>query len=92
MPKLKRGTIIPTETEDTAITAGAQADADNRPLTDEQLSGLRPMRGRPRLDRPKAALTMRVDADVLAALKASGPGWQTRVNALLRRAVKRGAV
>jgi uncharacterized protein (DUF4415 family) len=35
---------------------------------------------------------MRVDADMLAALKASGPGWQTRVNALLRRAVKRGSV
>jgi uncharacterized protein (DUF4415 family) len=32
-------------------------------------------------------LSLRVDRDVLAALRASGPGWQTRVNALLRKAV-----
>ena len=35
---------------------------------------------------------MRVDADVLDALKASGPGWQTRINDLLRDAVRRGRV
>jgi uncharacterized protein (DUF4415 family) len=33
---------------------------------------------------------MRVDADVLAAFKATGPGWQTRINALLREAVAKG--
>jgi uncharacterized protein (DUF4415 family) len=27
---------------------------------------------------------MRVDADVLAAFKATGPGWQTRINAALK--------
>ena len=35
---------------------------------------------------------MRVDADVLDALRATGPGWQTRVNGLLREAVRRGRV
>lgn len=30
---------------------------------------------------------MRIDADVIAQLRASGPGWQTRVNALLRAQV-----
>ena len=35
-------------------------------------------------------MTMRVDADVLESIKSSGDGWQTRVNALLREAVKRG--
>ena len=29
-------------------------------------------------------VTIRFDADVLAALKASGKGWQTRVNTLVR--------
>jgi uncharacterized protein (DUF4415 family) len=33
---------------------------------------------------------MRVDADVLAAFKATGPGWQTRINAVLRSAVEGG--
>ena len=32
----------------------------------------------------KVPTTIRVDADVLAALKASGKGWQTRVNDMLR--------
>lgn len=38
----------------------------------------------------KVSTTLRVDADVLAAIKASGAGWQTRVNAVLREAVQRG--
>jgi uncharacterized protein (DUF4415 family) len=33
---------------------------------------------------------MRVDPDVLDALKATGPGWQTRINNLLKEAVKKG--
>ncbi|PUE52345.1 hypothetical protein B9Z49_00460 [Limnohabitans sp. 2KL-51] len=35
-------------------------------------------------------LNMRVDADVLEAFKATGQGWQTRVNAALREAVAHG--
>jgi uncharacterized protein (DUF4415 family) len=48
--------------------------------------------GRPRVAHPKEILTMRVDADVLAALRATGQGWQTKVNALLRKAVAGGKV
>jgi len=33
---------------------------------------------------PKAAISLRVDADVLAWFKAQGPGYQTRINAILR--------
>lgn len=82
-PKLKP----PTRKEDAAITAAALADPDNQPLTGQELAALRPMRGRPRLTRPKVALSMRVDAEVMDALKNSGPGWQTRVNSLLRDAL-----
>ncbi len=45
--------------------------------------------------RPAVAVkhpTLRVDAEVLEAFKTTGPGWQTRINALLRDAVKRGVV
>jgi uncharacterized protein (DUF4415 family) len=38
----------------------------------------------------KEALKMRVDADVLSALRATGKGWQTRVNAWLREGVSTG--
>jgi len=84
----------PTPEKDAVITAAALSDPDNPPLTDQQLAQMRPMRGRPRLARPKVALTMRVDAEVMDALKSSGPGWQTRVNSLLRDALalKRGSV
>lgn len=40
--------------------------------------------GRPKSDNPKIATTVRLDADVLSAFKATGKGWQTRMNAALR--------
>jgi len=91
--KTKSGRIIilPSQAEDAAITAAALADPDAQPLTDAQLRAMRPM-GRPRSANPKAPLTMRVDVDVLVALRSSGQGWQTRVNALLRDAVASGKV
>jgi uncharacterized protein (DUF4415 family) len=46
---------------------------------------LRP-RGRPPKENPKAQVTLRLDTEVLEHFKAGGPGWQTRINAVLRRA------
>lgn len=37
---------------------------------------------------PKVATTIRFDPDILAALKASGRGWQTRVNDAMREWLK----
>jgi uncharacterized protein (DUF4415 family) len=36
----------------------------------------------------KKSLTIRLDADVLAWLKSDGPGYQTRINRLLRVAME----
>ena len=36
----------------------------------------------------KKPVTIRVDRDVLASYKATGPGWQSRMNDALRRAAK----
>jgi uncharacterized protein (DUF4415 family) len=41
-------------------------------------------RGRPRSNKPKKQVTLRLDADLLEGLRATGPGWQTRVNEVLR--------
>jgi uncharacterized protein (DUF4415 family) len=49
-------------------------------------------KGRPPLAVKRPTLNMRVDAEVLEAFKATGPGWQTRINSLLRDAVKSGSV
>ena len=38
----------------------------------------------------KQPTTIRFDADVLAALKATGAGWQTRVSDAVRKLVKAG--
>ena len=46
-------------------------------------------RGRPPLDEPKEAVKLRIDAEVLAKWRASGPGWQTRINDALRKAAPR---
>ena len=45
-------------------------------------------RGRPPLPNPKRAVKLRLDADVLAAYRETGDGWQTRINADLRKARK----
>jgi uncharacterized protein (DUF4415 family) len=47
-------------------------------------------RGRPAAALKRPTLNMRVDADVLEAFKATGRGWQTRVNSALREAVAHG--
>lgn len=35
----------------------------------------------------KQAVSIRLDADVLARLRATGKGWQSRVNEILRREI-----
>ncbi len=46
-------------------------------------------RGRPKLPSPKRQVTLRLDADVLEGMRATGPGWQTRANEALRKWVQR---
>ena len=46
-------------------------------------------RGRPPLDRPKEAVKLRLSPDVLDHFRSGGPGWQTRINATLEKAVAR---
>ncbi|MCC6173178.1 MAG: BrnA antitoxin family protein [Gammaproteobacteria bacterium] len=43
-------------------------------------------RGRPRLEKPRKLLSLRLPPDVIESWKASGPGWQTRMADVLERA------
>ncbi len=46
-------------------------------------------RGRPPLSgEAKSQVTLRIDTDVLSAYRATGEGWQARINADLRKARK----
>jgi len=55
-----------------------------------QQANIKRSRGRPAAAVKRPTLSMRVDADVLDAFKATGQGWQTRINSALREAVAHG--
>ena len=78
-------------------------DDDNPEWTDEDFARARPaaevlppellkvlgIKPRGKQKAPlKVPTTIRFDADVLAALKASGKGWQTRVNDIMKEWVR----
>jgi uncharacterized protein (DUF4415 family) len=77
-----------------SIDKASQPDPENPEWTDEMaanalhLSDLPPslqakLRGRPRATVVKERTTIRLPADVLARFRATGSGWQTRIDAAL---------
>jgi uncharacterized protein (DUF4415 family) len=92
--KTKSGRVVrlPSDDEERKIARGAARDLDAAPLTAAQWKAVKPLArmGRPPKTEPlKVTTTIRFDADVLSALKATGKGWQTRVNNAMRVWVKR---
>lgn len=86
--------------EEIAIQVGIARDPDNPELTAEDFARMRPAaevaphiveryrRTRGKQAAPtKVHLNVRLDADIVAHLRASGKGWQTRLNDTLRKAV-----
>lgn len=57
------------------------------PQTYAALIAMKRPRGRPKATETKVFTAIRLDADLLDAFKATGKGWQTRVNAALREYV-----
>jgi uncharacterized protein (DUF4415 family) len=83
----------------------APFDPDDLPMTPEMIRRMRPFseaeqnvwrravdraRGRPLVGDPKQAVSIRLDSDVIAHFKQAGPGWQSRINAALRKQAKLG--
>lgn len=62
-----------------AMTDDEIDTSDIPPLNDDFFA-----KGELRLPKQKPLISMRVDADVLEWFKAQGPGYQTRMNAVLR--------
>ncbi|MBF0427204.1 MAG: BrnA antitoxin family protein [Magnetococcales bacterium] len=79
---------IPTPEEDTTIDAAALRDPDNPPLNDRELALFRRREGRPPEYATEVSTTVRLDADVISAFRATGKGWQTRMNAALKEWLK----
>jgi uncharacterized protein (DUF4415 family) len=79
---------IGTDGEVTELDAAWFADA--KPTSDVPILAQFARKGRPALppDQRKQRVTILLDADLVETLRASGKGWQTRVNSMLRQTVK----
>jgi len=89
-----------TDAEEAEIQREIADDSDAPEATDDDLAQARPfaelfpavaakMRkaaGRPKLDDPKLAISIRLDRDVVEKFKATGSGWQGRINDVLKKA------
>ena len=87
MPKLKPGTIIPTPEEDALIQVGIKADPDAYSLSDAEWERVKPLAriGRPKAEITKERITIRLSRDVVTQFRATGEGWQTRMDSALRQ-------
>lgn len=79
-------------TANKSSTVADWADLDDAPDLSTpdwaaKFASVKVQRGRPLAVSPKISTTIRLDADVLEKLRAGGPGWQSRVNAILREAM-----
>ena len=66
-------------------------DEDERPLTENEMTagaiGFINKGGRPKSLKPKISATVRYDPEILEYFKATGKGWQTRMNDVLAKYV-----
>lgn len=81
--KSDRNFELPSDQEEADINAGIAADPDTRELTDKEFQQLRPM-GRPKAEVTKERITIRLSPDVVAKFRATGRGWQSRMDKALR--------
>ncbi len=83
---------MPSAEEDKAITAAARSDPDAQPLTPKQLKSMLPikaLRGRPKSEHKKLLVSVRYSQEVVEFFKATGDGWQSRMDGVLRQCVAR---
>jgi uncharacterized protein (DUF4415 family) len=83
---------MPSAEEDKAITAAARSDPDAQPLTPKQLKSMLPikaLRGRPKSEHKKLLVSVRYSQEVVEFFKATGDGWQSRMDGVLRQYVAR---
>lgn len=95
MPKLKPGTLLPTDGEDAKIRAAVAGDPDSVllegpgvTLVPLKLLREKKARGRPVAKTTKEKITIRFSSDVLEAFRATGSNWQPRMEAALKEWLK----
>jgi uncharacterized protein (DUF4415 family) len=86
---MKKKLIRPTAQEEAAINAGIAADPDTYELSREEFKQLKPFRRGKNKAPTKELISIRLSPDVLNRFRASGTGWQSRVDLALREWLKR---
>lgn len=79
--KLIRKFTQPTDNEDKAINAGIAADPDTYEFTDEDFSRLQSVKAD---NHAKERIPVRLSSDVVNAFRATGAGWQARMDLALK--------
>ena len=87
MPKLKPNTVLVTHLEEEKIKNGIRADPDAQSLSDAEWEKVKPFvrLGRPKAEVTKERITIRLSRDVVSTFRATGDGWQTRMDAALKQ-------
>ncbi|RRI04377.1 hypothetical protein EH240_07850 [Mesorhizobium tamadayense] len=89
-----------TDEEEEEIQRQIAADPEDAEATDEQLAQAKPFteavpelfesirraRGRPAVEKPKQVVSIRLDQEVINKFKATGKGWQAKINEVLKNA------
>ena len=75
----------PDEAPELTPELAAQLRPGHEVLPEYILAQLPRSPGRPRSPSPKVQTTLRLDAEIIDYYKAGGPGWQSRMNAALRK-------
>jgi uncharacterized protein (DUF4415 family) len=78
-----------TDPDDVFITDEMFARGMRRHQLPPEIEKMMPRGRGPQVSPTKIPVTIRLSRDVVEALKATGDGWQTRADEMLRRAVKR---
>jgi uncharacterized protein (DUF4415 family) len=88
--KSGRALILPTSAENRAINRAVKSDPDAYIPTDREWKKLQPLlrRGRPKAAVTKDRITIRLSPPVLRAFRATGRGWQTRMDLALQQWLK----
>ncbi|HTV70513.1 MAG TPA: BrnA antitoxin family protein [Rhizobiaceae bacterium] len=90
-----------TDEEEAQIQRQIASDPDNPEITDEQIAAggktfaemfpdlaesIRRARGRPKIEAPKQAVTLRLDPATLEKFKATGKDWRAKMSEALDKA------
>ena len=78
---------LPTDKEEAKINKGIASDPDTHELSEQEARRLRPL-GRPKAEVTKERITIRLSPDVVETFRATGKGWQSRMDKALRDYLK----